>query len=348
MIDTDTQTTVEEIKAQTVEETEAQVDSNPIKPINQRSWKELETTHAEESEGGHSLRGICLPSHFHPFSEISPLSSSLSSGETEEPQARSAPPPIRYPSWLVLAVEQCIHEGRNLPDTQEALWRENPDHVQAIYDTLRLGKLCEPESVNPQTLLASRMRRLRRPLPSRRKHGLTLTEIAARTGISRETLASLMEHHGYLEMVPYGGSQRRRLVTDEAFHAGLGHNVDASEVRLSIEGKNRTSVFPVFYEDQLPNILWTFDLDRIYAAAQAQRSKKAALHWLLDHHAYLPNAEIARISGANERTVRRARAAREQAPSGGDLRPTITCNGHFCGMAPESPSEALCAVNLSF
>lgn len=131
-------------------------------------------------------------------------------------------------------------------------------------------------------LLAEKIRELRRPLPSRDRLGLTLQEIAVRSGIARATLTTLMEEHGYLELVPYGGRQRRRLVTQAAFEAQLGHNVDPSSVRLRIEGAHRTSPFPVFYEEVLDDLLWTLDYQGLVSTVRSLPDKKSRLDYLLD------------------------------------------------------------------
>jgi hypothetical protein len=195
---------------------------------------------------------------------------------------------------------------------QERLWLNDPLNVADMYDAVILGGLdlnAPPSSGNgDHGLRAERMRELRRPLPYRRRRGKTLTEIAKESGIRRETLARLMEHYGFLELISYGGTQRRRLVTDQAFHAGLGHNVDASKTRVAaVEGRARAGVFPVFYAEEVPSLLWCLDYPGIVAAARAILNKRDRMRWLLTHHAYLPDEELAEMAGYSERGVRKAR-----------------------------------------
>lgn len=165
-----------------------------------------------------------------------------------------------------------------------------------------------PRACGAHGLRAEQMRRLRRPLPTRNRRGMTIAEMAEHAGLNRETLACLLEHHGYLELVPFGGRQRRRLVTDRAFAAGLGHNADASRKRVaSIEGARRACVFPVFYPEHVSAILWTLDHPGIVRAAPAIPRKRDRLAWLLAHHGYLPTAEVADLSGFSRRGVEKAR-----------------------------------------
>jgi hypothetical protein len=139
-------------------------------------------------------------------------------------------------------------------------------------------------------------------------------------GLERETLAALMEHHGYLELVPYGGTQKRRLVTDRAFHAGLGHNADGSHRRIArLEGMGRAVVFAIFYPERVPDILWSLDHAGITARAAAIEGKRERMRWLLHHHGYLPDAELAKLSGYTERGVRKARG------SSGQTKPPPRC-----------------------
>ncbi len=191
------------------------------------------------------------------------------------------------------------------------LWREPPEAITEAYDAMIFGGLdgepCrEPESCHG--LLAARMRELRRPLPKRDKAGLPLGEVAKQAGMDRETLASLMEHHGILELVSYGGRQRRRLVTDAAFHAGLGHNVDPGAIRSPrLDGHARSSVFPVFYPDAVPDILWMLDWEGIKRDAAAIKGKRERMRWLLSHHHHLPDQALADLGGYSLRGVKKAR-----------------------------------------
>lgn len=257
------------------------------------------------------------------------------------------------PAQMRLAVAHAVRDRLPLSRILGCLWRTDPAEVSAAYDDAIFGRVDLPDAATAgrHGLLAERMRELRRPLPTRRKRGLTITEIAAQAGVERETLACLMEHHGYLELVPFGGTQRRRLVTDQAFDAGLGHNADASRVRVAVvEGRNRAGVFPVFYPEHVPAILWTLDHAGISTGAAAIKGKRGKLCWLLDNHGHLPTAELASLSGYSRRGVEKARSpsglspvnrvSRRPAP----LAASITCVRTF--MPPEH-APALAASQLS-
>lgn len=212
---------------------------------------------------------------------------------------------------LRLAVRDAIRSRMQLPAIIEALWREDATEVAAIFDSI--ARLDVDGTSGPldarHGLLAERLRELHRPLVWRPKRGLTVSDLAARTGVNRETMATALEHHGYLELVPYGGRQRRRLLTEQAVAAGFGHNADAAHVRIGhLEGFNRASVFPVIYPEHAAAILWTLDLDGIRATAAAMPNKRGRLRWLLAHHGYLPDAYLAELAGCSVRTVERARA----------------------------------------
>ena len=200
------------------------------------------------------------------------------------------------------------------------LWRENPETVRRLFHEiadkraavdpyrLRLSKKSdnrgETTSLNgPQR----RPRRPRRPRLTRNKRGLTLSEIARQTHMDPPTLTALLEHHGFLELVPYGW-KRRRLVTDTAFHAGVGHNVVPKNRIGHLEGYGKAMAFPVFYRDRLEEILWSLDFQGIAKVVEGLRSKRKRLAWLLDNHGYLPNREIATLAGCSEIGVKKARA----------------------------------------
>lgn len=208
-------------------------------------------------------------------------------------------------SVLRIAIVDCICDGLDLPTIRDRLWREDPEAIESLYDRLRIGRgavFSEPRG--RIGLHVERMRRMRRPLPSRPMVGVTVTAIADQAGLARETLACMLEHHGYLEMVPYGGRQSRRLVTDRAYAAGLGHNVDSSATRIArLEGAAKACVFPVFYPEKVPAILWTLDHDGIRREVAAQPSKRHRLTYLLQHHPYLPTNEIAALSGFTRQGV---------------------------------------------
>jgi hypothetical protein len=68
-------------------------------------------------------------------------------------------------------------------------------------------------------------------------------------------------------------------------------------------------VFPVFYPNKVPSILWSLDYDGIAARAAAIGRKRERMRWLLHHHTYLPDAELAKLSGYSVRGVEKARAS---------------------------------------
>jgi hypothetical protein len=142
------------------------------------------------------------------------------------------------------------------------------------------------------------------------RKSLMLTAVADREGIDRETLADLMVAHGYLELAYYGSQQRRLLFTDHPGCAEIGWSVGAG-VRRHASGTidhARSAPFAVFFEDRLQDVLWTLDLAGITATARAQGGKKPALAWLLATHDFLPDKELARISGYSLAGVKKARA----------------------------------------
>jgi hypothetical protein len=57
----------------------------------------------------------------------------------------------------------------------------------------------------------------------------------------------------------------------------------------------------------LPDVLWCLDYQGIVKAVEALPSKRKRLAWLLTHHDYLPNRELARLAGCNVRSVEKAR-----------------------------------------
>jgi hypothetical protein len=222
---------------------------------------------------------------------------------------------------LRLAVMDLLRRRMRLADILDALWREDPEDVAAVYDALVLRQLDDAAGMveGRYGLHAERLRELRRPLLWRPSRGLTIAELADTAGVDRETMAAALEHHGYLELVPYGGRQRRRLLTDAAVEAGLGHNADAGHVRIGrLEGFNRAAVFPVIYPEHAASVLWTLDLPGIRATAAELPTKRARLRWLLAHHGYLPDRFVAELAGCAVRTVERARAPGEM--SGGSYR----------------------------
>lgn len=219
---------------------------------------------------------------------------------------------------LRFAIGDCFRDHRpasggtwpRLDTIQDRLWREEPATVATAYDAVILGSvdgMLQPKSAT-HGLLASRMRSLRRPMPRRDKRGWTLDAIARNAGMDREVLARLMEHHGYLELAYCGGVQRRRLVTDAAYRADLGHNVDPTTRSRRLDGIGRAVPFPVFYPDRVHCILWTLEWPGIQAKAGAISSKRERMRWLLREHAYLPDHALAELGGYSLRGVKKARA----------------------------------------
>ena len=193
--------------------------------------------------------------------------------------------------------------------TLERLWREDPEDVVAVHDELFLIR-AEPgqEGRGRHGLRAERMRELHRPMSARRQRGLTVAEISTRIGMRQETVARLLEHHGYLELSPFGRDQSRRLVTAECYAAGHGHNVDPRQIRSRrLDGVARAVPFPVFYEDKVASIVWTFGWDLLQARLAVETTKRKRLAFLLSDHAYLPDAEIASLAGCSSRGVEEAR-----------------------------------------
>ena len=205
---------------------------------------------------------------------------------------------------------------RSLSRAIERLWREDPDDVTALHDELFLiGAESGHDGGGRHGMRAERMKELHRPLSRRQTRGLTVADLAARMGLRQETVARLLEHHGYLELSPFGRHQSRRLVTAECYAAGHGHNVDPSQIRSSrIDGMARAAPFPVFYEKHSASIVWTLGWELIQAAVARETSKRRRLSFLLTEHAYLPDVEIAGLAGCSVSGVEkgRRRASRSQ------------------------------------
>ena len=226
-------------------------------------------------------------------------------------------PEYRLPyAHLRLAIIDVLSDSdvtrRTLEVAKERLWREDPEDVAAVYDEVWLIRAETPWSDGSGSgthgLRAERMRELRRPLSARTRRGLTLADIAEQAGLNVETLARMLEHHGYLETSPFGGRQSRRLVTAAAYVAHHGHNVDPSSIRSPrLDGSARAAPFPVFYAEHVSSILWTLGLDLIQQGVAAQPTKKGKLAFLLAEHGYLPDAEMARLAGYSRVGVARAR-----------------------------------------
>ena len=205
---------------------------------------------------------------------------------------------------LKLAIATAIVDKIKLEDLIEKLWRENPDVVETIYHSIKDSRISDGWLNSYQR---KKEHRKKTKLLTRKKYGLTLNAIAERTGIAKATLVSLMEHHGLLELVQFGIEQKRRLVTEVAYHANLGHNVNPANRIGHLEGQQKAANFPVFYEERLPDILWMLDLDGIKEAVSKLSTKKAKLAFLLGHHGYLPDGEIAALAGYSTYGVSKAR-----------------------------------------
>jgi hypothetical protein len=218
-------------------------------------------------------------------------------------------PNSRLPPYcLKLAVVDCILANQSSDQTCDRLWREQPATVERLHRKISEDRLDLSDGASRHGLHHDRVRRLHRPLPQRQRRGMTVSQMADAAVVSQATMAALLEHHGYLELVPYGRDQRRRLVTDQAFKAGLGHNVDAAQSRIGkLEGMAKAAVFPVFYPECVPNILWTLNIDGIKAMVKALPSKRSRLSYLLRRHGYLPDTEIAALAGCTPEGVRKRR-----------------------------------------
>ena len=213
--------------------------------------------------------------------------------------------PTRLPNHhLKLAIATAIADKIKLEDLIEKLWREDPVEVETIYHSIADNRVSDGWLTSYQR---RREHRKKAKLLTRKKYGLTLTAIAERSGIAKATLVSLMEHHGLLELVQFGIEQKRRLVTEVAYHAHFGANVNPANRIGHLEGQEKAANFPVFYEERLPDILWMLDFEGIKEAVSKLPTKKAKLSYLLGHHGYLPDGEIAALVGYTRRGVIKAR-----------------------------------------
>ncbi|WP_042691146.1 hypothetical protein [Azospirillum sp. B506] len=152
---------------------------------------------------------------------------------------------------------------------------------------------------------------LRRETLWRDKQGVTVSAMAEGWGVADSTLRALLDHHGFLETVPYGGQQRRALVPDNVFYAGYGHNVIPGKGSGVFQGDKSTIIFPVFYEEVLDNIWWCLDYAGITKEISKIDNKKWRLNHLLSDHGYLPNTEVALLSGYTVNGVSVARLRRQ-------------------------------------
>lgn len=224
------------------------------------------------------------------------------------------------PAHLRLAVADCLRETnperRNLDAILKRLWREPKKAVINAYDALLFGSLEVQGDGGGRCvgLLATRMRALRRPLPRRDKPGMGVEDVARALDMDRETLVRLMERHDLLELVPFGGHQRRRLVSDRAFREGLGHNVDPGSARSPrLDGHARSMVFPVFYADALDMLRERLGWNDIQSAAASIKDKRLRMRWLLTSQADLPDKTLAGLGGYSLRGVKKARAGKSYA-----------------------------------
>lgn len=201
--------------------------------------------------------------------------------------------------------------NRNPGKALQRLWREDPEAVTAAHDALRLARgegEMEDDGSGRHGLRAERMRELHRPLSARSKPGLTVADVAAMMGLRKETVARLLEHHGYLELAPYGRDHQRRLVTAEAYAAGHGHNVNSSGSRSKrLDGAARSAPFAVFYPEHVASIVWTLGWDLIVASVAREVKKRGRLAMLLRDHAYLPDTQIGHLAEITVSGVEKAR-----------------------------------------
>jgi hypothetical protein len=196
-------------------------------------------------------------------------------------------------------------DGKNVNEVVEKLWRKDPGHVRSLFHSISSNRICDGWRLNGYHRKIEE--RAKRKLLIRRTIGLTINEVVNRSGIARPTLVSLMELHGLLELVPYGLEQKRRLVTEQAFEAGLGHNVSPANRIGHLEGYGKAALFPVFEVDRIEDILWMLDYSGIKKTVSEQPNKKARLSYLLDQHAYFPDAEIGHLAGYSMKSVSRSR-----------------------------------------
>lgn len=224
----------------------------------------------------------------------------LNTENVPDPLLQSSHPP--YPletPYLALSIEDEFLGGLELEGLYQKLPREDPERIASIYDQIAAHYSFVEQSVRPSDIVTKQWQ----PNPSR--YGLQMAEAANRLDVSQATLSALLEHHMILELVPYGGRQNRRLLSEEAERAGLGHNVCPWGRVPCIEGMRRSAPFPVIYEDRLKDILWVTDWETIQLKVWQFTSRKQRLEWLVENHRYLPVAEIAALSGYSERTTKR-------------------------------------------
>lgn len=227
-----------------------------------------------------------------------------------------------------------------MDEVVEKLWREDSDHVRFLFHSISSNRICDGWRLNGY--YRRKEERVKRKLLTRHTYGLTINDLVKRSKIARPTLVSLMEHHGLLELVPYGLEQKRRLVTEQAFEAGLGHNVNPANRIGHLEGYGKAALFPVFEEDRIEDVLWMLDYAGIRKAVSEQSNKKARLSFLLDQHAYFPDAEIASLAGYSIKGVSKARAKTAEANVQPKLKSPTQATPTHC--PPNNLSRYFCAV----
>ena len=204
---------------------------------------------------------------------------------------------------LRLAITTAIIDGIKLERIVDTLFREGVDDVSEFYHDIKHQRSAM-DAVSRWTTFKDQRRS---PL-TRNRMGTTLREMAQSQGIRRSTLVSLLVHHGFLELVPYGGSQSRMLVTETAFHGEFGHNVLPASRIGRLEGFHRSCIFPVFYPERLPEVLWCLDYEGIKKGVSDQEGKRKRLSWLLSNHPYLPNEELSELAGYSLSGIEKARS----------------------------------------
>ena len=227
---------------------------------------------------------------------VKPLTPNSSSKQLPKPNLR-------------LAVANAVIDQMKVEELIERLWREDPEEVRSLYWSITSNRVCDGWRLSGYHRRTEDKKK--RKLLTRHKFGLGVREVAKRAGIAPATLVSLMEHHGILELVQFGLNQKRRLVSDTTFHAEFGHNVYSTK-HIALEGKAKSSPFPVFYEDRLQELLWMLDYPGIMKAVLNIQSKKGKLAWLLSEHSYLPDIEIANLAGYSAFRVSKARQRSRQ------------------------------------
>ncbi len=212
--------------------------------------------------------------------------------------------------WTAL---DCVLDGWDPATLRHGQRTPDADRMVATAERIQMNRLdLEDDPQGQHGLDADRMRALRRPMPPGGSGaGVTLTDLAARLGLRRATLIGLMEHHGYIELAPFGRSQSRYLLNDVALRAGIGRNVDGSGNHVAhLEGFGKASPFVIVCDEWVDAIVWTFDLDGIASTTATMAIKRERQAWLLEHHDYLGSPEIAARAGSTQRAVEKARRSK--------------------------------------